>query len=116
MTEKICLRNSDFLDNTISAFGAFRHDQDLSNVTLACVDGEQVEAHKFILASSSLFFLNLLHKNKHTHPLIYMRKMKSEDLVTIVDFIYNGETNVCSENIDAFLALAEELQIKGLPV
>ena len=32
----------------------------------------------------------------------------------MVDFIYNGETNVCSENIDAFLALAEELQIKGL--
>ena len=34
----------------------------------------------------------------------------------MVDFIYNGETNVCSENIDAFLALAEELQIKRLTV
>ena len=34
----------------------------------------------------------------------------------MVDFIYNGETNVCSGNIDAFLALAEELQIKRLTV
>ena len=42
--------------------------------------------------------------------------MKSKDLVAMVDFIYNGETNVCSENIDAFLALAEELQIKRLTV
>ena len=41
MTEQVCLRNSDFQDNTISAFGAFRHDQDFSDVTLACVDGEQ---------------------------------------------------------------------------
>ena len=77
MTELVCLRNSDFQYNTISAFGAFRHDQDFSDVTLACVDGEQVVAHKFILASSSLFFLNLMRKNKHTHPLINMRKMKS---------------------------------------
>ena len=69
MTEQVCLRNSDFQDNTISAFGAFRHDQDFSDVTLACVDGEQVEAHKFILASSSLFFLNLLRT--HTSLNLY---------------------------------------------
>jgi len=116
MTEQVTLSNSDFQDNTISAFGALRHDHDFSDVTLACADGEQVEAHKFILASSSPFFLNLLRQNKHAHPLIYMRNVKSEDLVAIVDFIYSGETNVCQENLDAFLSMAEELQIKGLTV
>jgi len=87
---------------------------DFSDVTLACEDGEQVEAHKVILAASSPFFQQLLRRNKHPHPLIYMRGVKSEDLVAIIDFLYYGEANVYQENIDAFLAIAEELKLKGL--
>jgi len=73
-----------------------------------------VDAHKVILASSSPFFLNLLKRNKHPHPLIYMRGLKSEDLVAMIDFLYFGEANVYQENLDSFLAVAEELQLKGL--
>merc|ERR1712129_92845 len=62
----------------------------------------------------SPFFMNLLRKNKHPHPLIYMRGVKSIDLVPIVDFLYFGEANVYQENLDSFLAVAEELQLKGL--
>ena len=40
--------------------------------------------------------------------------MKSEDLLAIVDFLYRGEANVFQENLDSFLAIAEELQLKGL--
>merc|ERR1712204_70170 len=67
-----------------------------------------------ILAASSPFFHNMLRRNKHPHPLIYMMGVKSEDLVAIVDFLYYGEANVYQESIDAFLALAEELNLKGL--
>merc|ERR1719319_2232659 len=40
--------------------------------------------------------------------------MKSEELVAIVDFLYYGEANVCQESLDSFLAVAEELRLKGL--
>ena len=83
-------------------------------MTLACEDGQQIEAHKVILAASSPFFKNLLKKNKHPHPLIFMRGTKSEDLLAIIDFLYLGEANVFQENLDSFLAIAEELQLKGL--
>ena len=73
-------------------------------MTLAGEDGQQVEAHKVILAASSPFFKNLLQRNKHPHPLIYMRGVKSDDLVAIVDFLYYGEANVFQDNIEAFLA------------
>merc|ERR1712129_117587 len=43
-----------------------------------------------------------------------MRGMKSENLLAIVDFLYFGETNVYQNNLDSFLAVAEELQLKGL--
>jgi len=114
MTEKLCLKWNDFQDNTITAFGSLRNDKDFSDITLACEDGQQVEAHKVILASSSPFFHAMLRRNNHPHPLIYMRGVKSEDLVAIVDFLYHGEANVYQENIDAFLAIAEELKLKGL--
>ena len=43
-----------------------------------------------------------------------MRGIKREDLDAIVDFLYFGDANVYQENLDAFLALAEELKLKGL--
>ena len=114
MSEKLCLKWNDFQDNINTAFGSLRNEHDFSDVTLACEDGEQMEAHQVILAASSPFFRNLLRKNKHPHPLVYMRGIKSEDLVAILDFLYFGEANVYQENIDAFLAIAEELNLKGL--
>merc|ERR1719319_835279 len=32
----------------------------------------------------------------------------------MIDFLYFGEANVYQENLDSFLAVAEELQLKGL--
>jgi len=114
MSEKLCLKWNDFQENVNTAFGSLRSDNEFSDVTLACEDGQQIGAHKVILAATSPFFHNLFRKNKHPHPLIYMRGLKSEDLVAIVDFLYYGEANVYQENIDAFLAIAEELNLKGL--
>ena len=112
--EKLCLKWNDFQENAISAFGTLREDREFADVTLACEDGQQVEAHKVILASSSPFFLNLLRRNNHPHPLIYMRGVKSEDLVAMIDFLYYGEAKLYQESIDSFLAIAEELNLKGL--
>jgi hypothetical protein len=113
-TEKFCLKWNNFQENISTAFGSLREDNDFSDVTLACEDGQQVEAHKVILAASSPFFQDLLRRNKHPHPLIYMRGMKADVLVAVVDFLYYGEANIYQENLDVFLAIAEELKLKGL--
>ena len=34
--------------------------------------------------------------------------------MAILDFLYCGETNVYQENLDSFLAIAQELELKGL--
>ena len=86
--EKLCLKWSDFQENLRTAFVELRNDNDFTDVTLACVDGKQLEAHKVILATSSPFFQNLLGKNKHAHPMVYLKGMKSDDLVAILDFLY----------------------------
>ena len=114
MSEKLCLKWNDFQENVFSAFESLRADKDFTDVTLVCADGQQIEAHKVILAASSPFFQNLLRTNKHAHPLVYMRGMKSEDMIAILDFLYYGEASISQENLDSFLAIADELQVKGL--
>ena len=114
MSEKLCLRWSEFKENLNSTFGILRNDKEFTDVTLVCEDGQQLEAHKVILAASSPFFEKILQKSKHPHPLIYLRGLRSKDFQSILDFLYFGEANVFQEDLDSFLAIAEEIQLKGL--
>ena len=114
MSEKLCLQWNDFKENINSAFGRLKDDKEFVDVTLACEDGQQMEAHKVILAASSPFFEKILSRNKHPHPLIYLKGFHSKDLLAILDFLYFGEASVFQENLDSFLAIAEELKLTGL--
>ena len=67
MSEKLCLQWNDFKANVNSAIGRLRDDKEFTDVTLACEDGQQVDAHKVVLIASSPFFLNIL-KRKNDRP------------------------------------------------
>jgi len=84
-----------------------------ADVTLAAED-KQVEAHKFILSTCSPFFHNILERNSHKHPLIYLKGIRYNDLLGLLDFMYCGEVNIQQKDLDSLLASAEDLQIKGL--
>lgn len=114
MSDKFCLQWDDFSENIKKSFRDLRLDSDFADVTLVCEDGHQIEAHKVILASASTFFKTVLAKQKHSHPLIYMRGVKSPDLGPMIDFLYFGEANVSQENLESFLAVASELEVQGL--
>merc|ERR1712183_148531 len=112
--EKFCLKWNQFQENVSQSFRELRDNNDFFDVTLACEDDQQIEAHKVILSACSPFFRNILKKNPHSHPLLYMKNVKMSDLVSILDFIYHGETNVHQEDLDVFLATAKEMKLKGL--
>ena len=114
MSEQLCLQWNDFKKNVNSAFKSLRNDREFTDVTLVCEDGQQMEAHKVILASSSPFFQKILQKSKHPHPLIYLRRFQSKDFASILDFLYFGEANVYQEDFDSFLTIADEIELKGL--
>ena len=114
MSEKLFLQWNDFKENVNSAFGKLRDDKEFTDVTLVCEDGQQMEAHKVILASSSPFFEKIFQKGKHPHSLIYLRWFLSKDFASILDFLYFGEANVYQEDLDSFLAIADEIELKGL--
>jgi len=113
-TEKFCLKWNDFQTNLCETFQNVRGEDDFSDITLVSEDKQHVKAHRVILAASSPFFKDLLQTNQHPQPLVYMRGVRGTTLEALVDFIYCGEANVLQDGIDTFLALAEEMQLKGL--
>ena len=70
----------EFDNNTSNTFKQLFVDQHFMNVTLACDDGKQIEAHKVILSSSSTFFKRVLTKIPHQHPYIYLKGVKFSEL------------------------------------
>jgi len=112
-SEKFCLRWNEFENNISQAFKELRDDKDFFDVTLAC-DDEQIQAHKVILSACSPFFRSILRRNPHQHPLLYLKGVKYSDLQSVLNFMYHGEVNVAQEELNSFLAVAEELRVKGL--
>merc|ERR1711936_320650 len=104
---------NDFEKNISGAFRELREDKDFFDVTLAC-DDEQLQAHKVILSACSPFFRAILRRNKHDHPLLYLKGVKYVDLVAVLNFMYHGEVNIAQEELNSFLAVAEDLKVKGL--
>ena len=109
----MCLKWKDFQDTVSKSFGEFRSDNDFTDVTLACED-QSIKAHKLILSACSPFFKKLLKSHPHPQPLVFMRGVKSSELTALVDFIYLGEASIGQEQLESFLALAEEFELKGL--
>eukprot|EP00092_Neocalanus_flemingeri_P059406 GFUD01071002.1.p1 GENE.GFUD01071002.1~~GFUD01071002.1.p1 ORF type:complete len:346 (-),score=72.35 GFUD01071002.1:91-1128(-) len=112
-SEKFCLRWNDFESNISVAFRELRDDKDFFDVTLAC-DDDQIQAHKVILSACSPFFRTILRRNRHEHPLLFLKGVKYVDLVSVLNFMYHGEVNVAQEELNSFLAVAEDLKVKGL--
>ena len=111
--ETISLSSMETISRKIShAFKELRTDKEFTVVTLACEDGKHIEVHKTVLVSSGPFFMEILKIHKHAHPLIYMRGL----LVRRFDDSYGLSLSWGGNcpDLDSFLCLAEELQLKGL--
>ena len=113
-TEKYLINWDGFHTNISNSFSLLRENHDFTDVTLVCKDNIHFEAHRVILSSSSTFFGSLLKRVRTPHPLIYLRGVKPEEMVAILDFIYLGEVNILQKDVKEFLALAEDLIVKGL--
>ena len=112
-SEKFCLRWNDFESNISVAFREIREEKDFFDVTLSVGD-RQVQAHKIILSACSPFFRGVLRNNPHAHPLLYLKGVAFTDLTAVLNFMYHGEVNVAQEELNSFLAVAEDLKVKGL--
>jgi len=85
-----------------------------SDVTLVSDDKKLFSAHKFVLAACSPIMKDLIIKNPHTHPVIYLRGIKSLELNAILHFLYLGQTRFHRSRTDDFFEAGRELKIEQL--
>ena len=67
----------------------------------------------FLQASCSPLFRRILSNNAEK-PLLYLKGINKRELTAVLNFMYHGEVNVAEDSLNVFLAVAEELAIKGL--
>ena len=114
MEEKFCLKWNDFQENVIKNFSKLRNEDDFFDVTLVSDDQKQMMAHKVILSSCSVYFKNILKKNKHSHPMLCLTGISSMELENVLDYAYHGEVKIFQEDINKFLDIAQILKLDGL--
>jgi hypothetical protein len=83
------------------------------DVTLVSGDNVKFEAHKVILAAYSNIFKKMLVKEKHPHPLIFMR-VDREVLEALLNLIYCGEAKLSSEHLESFAELGRDIELQGV--
>ena len=98
----------------IETFGELFKRNILTDVTLVCDDQVRIDAHKIVLSAGSLFFREMFVKNPHSHPLLYLRGLKEQEVLSILQFLYLGETSLNKDSVPKFLSVAKEFEISGL--
>ena len=112
--DTVSLSWDNFQNNAQHTFRNLRNDPHFTDVTLVCRDYEHIQAHKVILSSCSPFFKHILVKSPHKHPLLFLNGVNSNDLQSLLQFMYSGEAQVEDEHLAQFLFTASELKIEGL--
>lgn len=109
-------RWNDFESNISTSFRELREDSEFFDVTLCCDNGtDVVQAHKVILAACSPLFRKILaHQKNQQNPFLYLKGIRLKELQAVLNFMYHGEVNVAQDALNNFLAVAEELAVKGL--
>merc|ERR1712150_88006 len=100
-------------------FKNLRDNDDLFDVSLSSTvnnyGSKLLRAHKVLLSAYSNTFKEMLRQHpSKLDPIIYLKGTSFNDLNNLLDFMYNGEVNILHSELDSFMSLAQELQIKGL--
>lgn len=112
-SQQFFLRWDNYSNHISYAFGTLRNQEDLVDVTLSC-EGKKIRAHKVLLSACSPYFRDVFKDNPCQHPVIVFKNVRFEDLLAIVEFMYQGEVSVAQESLTSFINTAELLSVQGL--
>ena len=103
-----------YSDHLKSMLKSWMMNEDFYDVTLVSQDKKHIKANLSVLSSCSPVFKDILHKEKKSSPIIYLRGIQFYEIESIIQFIYLGEATISEERMDEFLAVAKSLEIGEL--
>ena len=87
----------------------------LADVTLVCNDKTKFKVHKFVLSACSPVFQSIIDDlpNKGD-SFIYLRGVESQEMKSILQFMYLGQATFYQDRMNEFLNVARNLEIKEI--
>ena len=87
-------------------------DRKFADVTLVSDDHVKFLAHKTVLAAASPVLKSLLMLNlSEGHQILFLKGVHSEELQSLLEYIYLGQASVSLSNIQGFTSVSKELGI-----
>ena len=114
MSEEFHVEWNDFQANASKAFGLFRNESYLHDVTLVSSDRKHVSAHKLVLSASSEYFKDIFQQTKHGQPILCLEGVNSKELENVLDYIYEGQVKINQEELESFMEISQRFQLEGL--
>ena len=94
-------------------FKTFGSEVHFNDVTLVSDDYKQFPAHRVILSAGSTVLRKLLLINSNSqNPVLYLKGVRNEELRSVLQFLYLGETRITEDRINEFMRAAQELELK----
>ena len=103
MSEEFHVEWNDFQANASKAFGLFRNESYLHDVTLVSSDRKHVSAHKLVLSASSEYFKDIFQQTNHVQPILCLEGVNSKELENVLDYIYEGQVKINQEELEGFM-------------
>ena len=86
-----------------------------TDVILICADNAIIETHKFLLAACSPFLKDILSNvPSQNDTTIHLANFGSDEVGSLLQFIYEGETTITHEKMDKLLNVSKLFQIEEL--
>merc|ERR1712098_522857 len=81
---------------------------------MGCDDKIQFHSHKLVLSACSPVFQSIISENTLPNQSIFLKGIHSQEMKSILQFIYVGQTTVHQHRINNFLDAARSLEIKEI--
>ena len=92
------------------------NDINFADVTLVSDDLQFLKAHKYVLSSCSTVFKEILIKNPHEHPIVYLAGVKQQELQYLLQLMYFGEAKIQHEHLQRLVTILIEYNMRGFEI
>ena len=113
--EKYTLHWHSYSDHLREALNEMMISSEFADVTLVTDDKHLIRAHRNILGACSPVFKNNLNLDSSiANPVIYLRGIQNSEMVSIMQFIYQGKVSFNEERLSELLTVSKNIEIKEL--
>ncbi|XP_052756009.1 broad-complex core protein isoforms 1/2/3/4/5-like isoform X3 [Galleria mellonella] len=110
---QFCISWDSYKNNMILGFSRLQQKEEFVDMTLAA-EGHFVKVHKNVVALASPYLKEILQSTVCQHPVIFLSHISQKVLSYILEYIYTGEVQVPTDDMNAFIEACKCLHLAGV--